>query len=139
MKLFHAVCVDEKRKRYRKKERVSTDEKPLNFGVAKLKLEQKIIYAQVITGSLTAESFCNQKEGEEISKKLVKLLRHDLASSGLRYSGDGAVLLQDVLQYWKQTGFDCTEAKVIEACKPKYGKGKMKSVVGEVKNHGRFL
>ena len=139
MKLFQAVCVDEKRKRYRKKERASTDEKPLNLGVAKQKLEQNINFAQVLPESMTAEIFCNQKEGEEISRKLVRFLRHDLASSGLRYTGDGAVLLQDVLQHWRQTGFDCTEEKVIEACKPKYGKGKTRIVVGEVENHGQFL
>ena len=103
MKLFQAVCVDEKRKRYRKKERASADEKPLNLGVAKQKLEQNINFAQVLPESMTAEIFCNQKEGEEISRKLVRFLRHDLASSGLRYTGDGAVLLQDVLQHWRQT------------------------------------
>ena len=137
MKLFREATDSEKRRRYRRKDRVSTDEKPMNFGIAKTKLEQKLNFCHIPTAPNSP--FNRHKEGEILSKRLVTFLRHGLGTSGLSHTDDGAVLVQDVIRLWKEEGFVCTEAMVAEACKPMYGNGKTRLLMGEVIGRGHFI
>ena len=126
------------RKRYRKKERISVDEQPHDFKNAEFKLSLNLKLTRILSSPPTG-IFSNWGEGVSLSQRLAKLLRHDLPQSGLTFTGDGAVLLDDVLQLWRNNGFHCTEEKVIAACNPAYGNGKTRVIVGEVIGQGKFV
>ena len=103
---------------------MSTDERSLDRETAQLKLGQKLKFSKVLSDVSVDAVFCSHQEGKLLSKKLVQFWRHDLASSGLKFSSDESVLLGDLLVLWEVEGFACSAKKVIEACKPKCGNKK---------------
>ena len=130
----------EERKRYRRKYN-PVDQIPLDQELAKLKLSQKLNFCQIVKmpSAPAPGIFSNSSEGKTISRKLVHLLRHDLPGSGLQFSDDGAVRVKDVIEKWKNEGFECTEEKIVASSHKDFGGGKVRYVIGEMTGFGSFI
>ena len=106
MQLFKPPLDPSIRKRYRKKERVSVDKQPHDLENVKLKLSLNLKFTHILSSPPSTGNFSKWGEGVILSQRLAKLLRHDLPQRGLTFSGDGAVLLDDVLQLWRKNGLN---------------------------------
>lgn len=130
----------ERRRRYRKKEEL-VDEAPLDIEKARRILEQHLHFCFILPMKVqpNMRQFRDFSEAVRISRKIVHLLRHDLPKSGLRYATDGSVLLSEVLEFLKISGFSTTEEKIVAASHSTFGEGKLRYVVGQITNGPKFV